>query len=47
MKNSTETNAIMNKLDQELRALLEEDLKKFRTNQPKNNQGALKQLMAA
>ncbi|HVV54735.1 MAG TPA: hypothetical protein VHC47_05405 [Mucilaginibacter sp.] len=47
MKNSTGTTAIMNKLDQELKALLKEDLKRFRTNQSKNNQDTLKQLMAA
>jgi hypothetical protein len=47
MKTSTETKAIAKSTDLELKRLLEEDLKRFRSDDHKNNQGAGKQLMAA
>jgi hypothetical protein len=47
MKNSTETTVILKALDMELKALLENDLKNFKSAQSKNNQQAAKQLMAA
>jgi hypothetical protein len=47
MKNSTETTVILKALDMELKALLENDLKNFKSAQSKNNQQTTKQLMAA
>ncbi len=47
MKNSNQTTVILKSLDMELKALLENDLKNFRSLQNKNNQHAGKQLMAA
>jgi len=47
MKNSTQTEITLKALDMELKALLSEDLKKFKSNSNKNNQAAGNQLMAA
>lgn len=47
MKNSNHTTVILKSLDMELKALLEKDLKDFKSTQSKNNQHAGKQLMAA
>jgi len=47
MKNSNQTTVILKSLDMELKALIENDLKNFRSAQSKNNQHAGKQLMAA
>jgi len=47
MKNSPQTTVTVKALDIELKALLEQDLKNFRSAQNKNNQAAGKQLMAA
>ncbi|HTI58468.1 hypothetical protein [Mucilaginibacter sp.] len=47
MKNSTQTTVTIKSLDIELKALLEQDLKNFRSAQNKNNQATSKQLMAA
>ena len=47
MKSSTKTTVILKALDMELKALLQNDLQNFKTNQHKNNQGASKQLLAA
>jgi len=47
MKNSTQTTVILKALDLELKALLENDLKNFKSAQNKNTQFAGKQLMAA
>jgi hypothetical protein len=47
MKNSNQITVILKALDLELKALLENDLKNFKTINNKNNQAAGKQLMAA
>jgi hypothetical protein len=47
MKNSNQTTVILKALDMELKALLENDLKNFKSANNKNNQAAGKQLMAA
>ena len=47
MKNSNQTTVILKALDLELKALLENDLKNFKSANNKNNQAAGKQLMAA
>ena len=47
MKNSTKTTVILKALDLELKAMLENDLKNFKSAKAENNQAAGKQLMAA
>ena len=47
MKNSTKTTVILKALDLELKAMLENDLKNFRSAKTENNPAAGKQLMAA
>jgi hypothetical protein len=47
MKNSNQTTVILKSLDMELKALLENDLKNFRSIKNKTDQQAGKQLMAA
>ncbi len=47
MKNSNQTTVILKSLDMQLKALLENDLKNFRSTKNKTDQHAGKQLMAA
>lgn len=47
MKNSTNTAVILKALDKQLKSLLVNDLKNFRSAQRKNNTQPTKQLMAA
>ncbi|HZX57983.1 MAG TPA: hypothetical protein VFE54_04635 [Mucilaginibacter sp.] len=47
MENSNHTAVILKALDIELKTLIENDLKNFKSTQSKNNQHACKQLMAA
>lgn len=47
MKTSNQTTVILKSLDMELKALLENDLKNFKSTKSKTDQHAGKQLMAA
>ncbi len=47
MKNSSQTKSTLKTLDLELKALLEEDLKKYKAAQTKNNQANSNELLAA
>ncbi|HTD97878.1 MAG TPA: hypothetical protein VK668_01260 [Mucilaginibacter sp.] len=47
MKNATQITVLLKALDIQLKALLESDLKSFKSAQNKNTQLAGKQLMAA
>ena len=47
MKNSNQTTVILKALDMQLKALIENDLKNFRSTKNKTDQQASKQLMAA
>jgi len=47
MKNSSETKSTLKTLDLELKALLEEDLKRYKDAQSKNNQAGSNDLLAA
>lgn len=47
MKNSTKTTVILKAIDLELKAMLLNDLKSFKSSKTENDQAARKQLMAA
>jgi len=47
MKNSTQTKVTLKSINLELKALIEEDLKRFKAAQSKNNQATGNQLLAA